>query len=135
MCALRVCALRRAAPPRMGRGCDGKPESNFDRMRESARTIARDRRQSQCSLADRSGIRARQQIVQNEANCPQLAERGGALRFCALRRAARAEGRFGRMQDFLRLQTLKTQRTPGSDETNPFASLASVGQGKEPHEL
>jgi hypothetical protein len=44
--------------------------------------------------------RAQQQIVQNEPNCPQLVKRSGALRFCAMRRAARAEAKIRREQKF-----------------------------------
>jgi hypothetical protein len=32
--------------------------------------------------------------------CPQLAKRGGALRVCAMRRAARAETKIGRVPNF-----------------------------------
>jgi hypothetical protein len=48
----------------------------------------------------RAAIGAQNEIVQNEPNCPQLAKRSGALRVCALWRAARAGPKIRRMQNF-----------------------------------
>jgi hypothetical protein len=54
---------------------------------------ARGRLQFQVATVDTSIVRARQEIVQNEPICPQLDKWGGALRFYALRRAARPEAK------------------------------------------
>jgi hypothetical protein len=47
--------------------------------------------------------------VQNEPISSQLAKRSGALRFCASRRAARAEAKIAGMQNFFDLQSTGLQ--------------------------
>jgi hypothetical protein len=67
---------------------------------------------------DASIVRARQQIVQNEPICPQIAKRSGALRFCALRRAARPKGKIRPVQNFSWL-AINANRIVQNEPTSP----------------
>src|SRR6476619_7485330 len=67
---------------------------------ESCTARARERPQLLSVRGDRRTICAPQKIVQNEPNCSQTAKRSGALRVCALWRAARAGPKIRGMQNF-----------------------------------
>src|SRR4029079_5381007 len=87
----------------MGRGVDGLIASHLDCTPGSARRRARGRLELQAAAWDSGSACAQQKIVQNEPNCSQLAKWSGALRICALWRAARAGPKIRRMQNFFEL--------------------------------
>src|SRR5689334_20490155 len=84
----------------MGRGCDDVTQPIIVQCADRrAGALAADRNFS-WPQSIRAAWRAQRENVQNEPNCPQLAKRSGALRFCAIWRAARARSKIRRCQIF-----------------------------------
>jgi len=84
----------------MGRGVFDDATPNTSIAHESRVALLRDRPQLLSVRRDRRTICAQQRIVQNEANCAQVAKCTGALRVCALWRAARTDPKIRGMQNF-----------------------------------
>src|SRR5690349_11341234 len=87
----------------MGGGDDEPVGTGIVRHRQWARTRARSRLELQATAWDRRSACAQPKNIQNEPNHSQLAKSSGALRICALWRAARAGPKIRGMQNFFAL--------------------------------